>query len=541
MSKLNLVDHQISLVYFLADEAALSEQERLVSELNGEDLFPALPELKENFGSQAIWIGKREGKADQHPQSIDLTQPARDLLYGNRRGLLSRRKLNPALQHHLRYGDLPSASELGLTKKMIALELGQRASERLKAQGIVPVPLWIEPTHVELLSFGTGATAVLVNVALARIANNAAEELSLLELQEAVHALSRFNRCAWYDRDSNQRIEKGTFSFGTLVQKLIHHEAPSATAFTRVPTYTFAQLKDQVSPDQLEREAGYLARRYTSDYPFSSEHAGLSFVGDFDDNRHAVSLEGVATVQCPTTQPQTEFWRNWKSGPLMAAYLPIYLFLLHENWFLSDRRMKTVQPEEQSALLEELERIVDDTMVFDLYYRFPAISQISMQQSFADAIRAELRLESNFSALEATAGRVAERLQSEFAALDAEEARKEAELAEMRDARFNRIARLGTAALSGLTAYTILKDLFQLVADTWSIDWLKSLPVVERLIAQATIPFSELAAGWGALIVSALVSVLVYQIARRSPPDPKANKRATKVLLLNRIARLLRK
>lgn len=126
------------------------------------------------------------------------------------------------------------------------------------------------------------------------------------------------------------------------------------------------------------------------------------FLRDFADKRHAVTTEGVATLQCPQQDAeQTQFGSNWKTGPHAAAYLPIYALALHEDWFLSDRRVVAVEAQEQDKLLAGLEAVIDDAMMFDLYYRFPFVSQITMHQRFADAVRNAFKLDQKFASLQA--------------------------------------------------------------------------------------------------------------------------------------------
>ena len=62
------------------------------------------------------------------------------------------------------------------------------------------------------MDFQTGVTIVVVNAEISRVRGPAGEsqvnhrELTMVELQEAVHALSRFNVCRWYSRETGRPL-----------------------------------------------------------------------------------------------------------------------------------------------------------------------------------------------------------------------------------------------------------------------------------------------------------------------------------------------
>lgn len=548
MDAVELRENQISLYYWLGEDAEGDVSDRKIPSLmegyaaplrDGEVLGRLMKE-------EAIWrqIGQTENSDDanlMYPQSVDLSHPVRELISGRRPDRLSRYKLNPDLQHALRYGDLPSRFEAGLSKAVLCLEFGQRAKERITRSGVDALPLWIDLEDVELISFGTGARFITVNATLRRLApkdRDTTKALSLVEFREAVHALSRFNDCGWYDRATQQRIGAETFSLGQMIQSLGDRQPAKSVAVTRVPSYSYAFLDQAFDPSTLEREAAVLARRYTSDYKFTHEHAGLEFLRDFEDVRHAITTEGVATLQCARASgEQTDFSKNWKNNALKSAYLPVFLLLLHENWFLTDRDRAARQGRTDADLLDDLESVVDDAVSFGLFYRFPSVSQISMHQRMSDAIRKAFDLDVKFAELQRTARQVAERLRASQAARAANAAAEEAEAAARRASAFGAVASFGTAALSGLTAYTILKDVVLLF--TRSFGGLPAQSIRDRFFPNATGAPDVLVADWFALLLSVIIAVLAFFVARKMTPRNNPKVRAARVVSLSRIAKHL--
>jgi len=534
-----LEDHQISLIYLLDEIDVTAVTSRTIAETMSGGIAPAdvTAQFSRQHAAKKAWIdlardnaGKPEASGGS--ASIDLVKPVRGLLSGNRPGLLRRFCLAPEIEQILRYGDLPSEYDVDLSKKMICLDLGPRARARVEALGVCPKPLWINLTQTELLHFGTGATIVTVNAELMRIKDPNAANLdhdlapSLAEFQEAVHALARFNKCRWYDRETSEPLTEGHFSFGHLIHSLVRKDVPRSTHFTRVPTMAFARLPETTEPGVLEREAANLARRYTTDYPFSPENSDVSFLRDFDDMRHAITSEGFATVQCRREgHLETEFSQNWKTGPLAEAYLPIYMLLLHENWFLSERRDTAFEAANEDDLLHDLEQVVDDMALFQLYFRFPSFSLISMHQRAADAVRQALHLDEKLTFFQTVVLQISERLKAAYAAKEAEENLR-------RDEAFSWVARFGAAALAGLTAYTILKDLLLLVAS--SFDFSTLYP--------GTNPDQEvLVASWATFALSFLIALIAYYVAKQKTLLPKGTTRSARSVLLNRIAAHLQK
>ncbi len=548
MDAVELRENQISLFYWLGEGAKRDVSNRKVGSLMEGRGAPVRDgaALTHHLKDDAIWLQSiHTANSDDPnlvlPHSVDLADPIRELISGGRRDCLSRYILNPDLQHALRYGDLPSRFEAGLSKAVMCLEFGPRAKERIGGSGVDAVPLWIDLEDVEYVTFGTGARFINVNASLKRIVQadrKTTKTLSLIEFREAVHALSRFNECGWYDRATQERIGTAKFSLGQLIQGLGDSHPARSVPLTRVPTYSYAILDQALDPRELEHEAAVLARRYTSDYKFAHTDAGLEILRDFDDVRHAITTEGVATLQCATEAgEQTDFSRNWKNNALKTAYLPVFLLLLHENWFLSDRNRMATRGASEADLLDDLERVVDDTVSFGLFYRFPSVSQISMHQRMSDAIRRALALDTKFSDLQRTAEQVAVRLRAAQAEREADAAAQEAEAAARRASAFGAVASFGTAALSGLTAYTILKDVVLLVAR--SFGGLPAQSIRDRFFPNATGAPDVLVADWIALLLSAIIAVLAFFVARKMTPRHSPQFRAVRALSLSRIARHL--
>lgn len=552
MAEMLLADHQISLIYLLDDiDYSVADSLTLGDLLDGK-YFPTKEArtLSNEHGDALIW---EEATA---ALSQDLNTPLRDLLSGQRPSLMRRRTASVATSHLLKVGNVRNDKKGRFKAKDIRLELSTISRERLKTAGNDTEALCLQTASLERLDFTNGLTMIVATVEVSRPQSS---DLSLMELQEAVHALSRFNQCRWYARSADEALMQERFSFGSFVHRLVRNNVPAQTYFSRVPSYVYAKLADKADSDTLEYTAACLARRYTADYPFNLQETSVGFVRDFDDLRHAVALEGMATVQCARHHEQeTEFSANWKNAQLPKAYLPIYQSQLHQNWFLADRRAEAVSSnldfEELDAhgarpsIHEQLERVAIDMMEFQLFYHFPSVSQITMHQAVASAAQDAMRLEEKRTHLQSTVQQVSDRLKAAHEEM-------EAKSAEERGQSFNFVARIGTASLAGLTAFTILRDVALLVMETFRIGpapqtvdgaggamgaILRNFQGVPAQSIEAVLT-RELLAGWIAFGVSFVLSLFTYWIVRRQAPMQSKWARGTSALLLNRISTHLRR
>jgi hypothetical protein len=227
----------------------------------------------------------------------------------------------------------------------------------------------------------------------------------------------------------------------------------------RVATYALVRFGAVLSVADRDRYALLLARHYSTDYAASSDIGRVEWVRDFDTVRHAIAMEGAATVLGPTeASPELpDFLLKYATSTFEVHYRLIALLALHEHAFLVDRTaasiMSQAEMEDAPKSLERLAELREAALVLRLCYRFSEQSYITMHNAVNLAWRKVLRLNEMLAELDDSISDIAEHLSRLHEGAKAK--------------KYAWTATVGSAALGGLTAYTITKETLGLVADKY--------------------------------------------------------------------------
>lgn len=384
--------------------------------------------------------------------STDLHPAVASLISGERPELLKRWQLRDQAAQFVASADLYSADvpREARTKKILCLRLGSRATTRLRGSGEDGTVFLLGIRNVETIAFATGTSFLVARVTIGRPDQ---DHISAAELTEAVHAITRFNICCWIKVENVEPVDGPEFTLGTMLRSLVHPEVSDSVLTNRVASYVFARTTSSMDSSSHDAFCSYLARRYTSDYAMDVENARLRYIRDFENVRHAVSEEGTASVIQPNDAGQLPAsLENWRSSVLQSCYSPIVLLALHENWFLNLKRVDAVTTQSGEEAIPVLQGIVDSALLFRLWFRFSTVSDISMHNAIANALRDALGLD-----------RKLDEMQNDVEAMThclvaAQREKNEHEEA-VRHRRYYGIGVFSAAALVGLTAQQIAKEL----------------------------------------------------------------------------------
>ena len=259
----------------------------------------------------------------------------------------------------------------------------------------------------------------------------------------------QFGKVRWVHEDGSAGPSESPFVLGDLIQYLACARVTQDT-LERVTTSTYVRLAAPLEKRLRDRYALHLARHYTSDYEVSSDITGVEFVTDFDTVRHAVALEGAATVvgASPERPVLPTFLNNFKTGTYRRHYVPIALLARHEHAFLVRRTFMAVAsaanmtPSE--ATINRLAALRHDFVHFRLSYRFSELSFVTMHNTLNQAFRKILHLDRMLADLGADVAAADVLLRESY------ERRKYS--------HFYLITGVGGAALAALTGFTIIKE-----------------------------------------------------------------------------------
>ena len=335
----------------------------------------------------------------------------------------------------------------------MVLSFNDAAQKRLAAHSIASAALAVECRDITLTLFKTGHGFAATTIELSRLDRG---EISALELLEAQIMIGRFGTITWADVGNAGSLDGATFRLVELVQLLALGDR-GAAAPERVTTYTYAQFAELVPTPARDLFALHLARHYSSDYQTAAEIEGVAFVRDFETVRHAVALEGAATVLGPTSEAAHPpvFLQNFKTGTFRRHYVPIALLARHEHAFLVQRTSAAIltQKEMQDGpqTVRRLQELRESCLIFRLCYRFSELSSVTMHNSLNRAFRQILHLD-----------RLTEELDTDVETFEAhlrelrqsEERRNE----DQKHRRYYWVTVIGAGALAGLTMFSITKE-----------------------------------------------------------------------------------
>jgi hypothetical protein len=500
-----LSDHEIQILYRIDGLNASSGPATTLAELAAapgiaEDQIAA---LEGRYGGAKVWKRAASNDAGQ-----DFHRHIREMVSGHQEGLATRWSLDDAARTFVESASLYEQDidpVLRISKRLVLL-LSKSSKERLRSHSIDCDGLVVRIRTIALTLFQTGHGFAVTVVELER-SDGAA--LRALELLEAQILLTRFGKLAWTDARTGDLVRGAPFLLGDLVHRLATGKDVPPHAAQRVTTCTYAQFAEPAPTAERDLFGLHLARHYSTDYVISPDIGGVVFVADFETVRHVVALEGAATIVGAASDPSelASFVRNFKTVAFRRHYVPIALLARHEHAFLVARTSASVLPDDEKEgrdqVVERLERLRGDSHFFRLRYRFSELSFITMHNALNHAFRKVLNLD-----------RMMEELASDVASVEAyirevrdeEHRRREEE----KHRRYYWATLVGGAALAGLTAYTISREIGEL-----------GLGLLHEATRHEALPEeSKMLAGAIAVVLGLLVSGFTYWLGRRRGPAP---------------------
>lgn len=346
-----------------------------------------------------------------------------------------------------------------------------------------PQPGMLRVSGVEVLHFASG-----VGLALVTLEWGGKQPLTLDALQLLLSRLTpnrqkdvlRWAHLA--DPPADQR-----FSLSWLLSQLLVPAACRFEVWSRFFTYVYATLPAGTDPDALSDAAWRLSRHYSARYSVEPGWPGTELYAPFPDIRHALSLEGAATV----ASEASDFVAN---GGLLGrfgnCYLPLATLAYHEHAYLLDIAQEAARVpfgDDAAAQAQGLRQMTNRFLRFRLRYRLPLASDITMHNAFYEKMRRALQLEALETKLAQDVAETQDHLRrvadEAAAAVAREQAARNAESLHAQEEAFRRRERgrapiLGLFAglLTYLTSSAAFKDLEKFLPAAWKSDniWLSS-------------------------------------------------------------------
>jgi hypothetical protein len=467
-----------------------------------------VPALEGRLADTKVWKPATSSDAGQ-----DFHRHIREIVGGRREDLATRWILDDGARRLLDRADLYEQEVdpgLRVTKRM-ALMLTDAANARLGRHGIACDGLLVRISGITLTLFKTGHGFAVTVVELVRSDGG---PLSALELLEAQVLLARFGKLVWTDTRNGDIVPGDPFLLSDLVHRLACGMDKLSHVTQRVATYTYAQLAEPSPTELRDLFAQHLARHYTTDYAIAPDIKSVAFVADFETVRHAVALEGAATIvgATPERPELPAFLRDFRTATFRRHYVPIALLARHEHAFLVERTTASVlsrddMADEQRAVTQ-LKRLRAATLTFRLCYRFSELSFVSMHNALNLAFREILHLDRLMQDLGADVANAETYLREVH---EAEERRVERQ----KHQRYYWVTVIGGAALAGLTTYTIGKELGEL-----------GVHALARLLGRKELTsFDELIPGGIGVILGLGVAYLAVQLGYRRGPSWQEDER----------------
>jgi len=247
--------------------------------------------------------------------------------------------------------------------------------------------LWILSMQVLHFASGTG-------LALVTLEWKGAQPLTLEKLQLLLSRLTPNRQkdvLSWAqfaDPAQDQR-----FSLSWLLGQVLVPAACSFEVWSRFFTVVYAALPAGTDANALSNAAWRLSRQYSEGYTAEPGWPGTELYAPFTDIRHALSLEGAATV----ATGDSDFVTNGGLlGRFDTCYVPLAALAYHEHAYLLDiaQEAACIPPgNDAAAQAQALRRLTDRFLRFRLRYRLPLASDITMHNAFYEKARRALQLE----------------------------------------------------------------------------------------------------------------------------------------------------
>ncbi len=445
-------DHEIQILYRIDGIDIASGPNTTLSAIAS---APGIPDdqkaaLTGRYKETAIWKRELSTGVGQ-----DFHNHIREVVGGKREDLATRWTLDDTAKRFLESAALyeRETDRMSRVNKRMILSFNDVAQKRLAAYSTVSSGVAVTCKDIKLTLFKTGHGFAATTLELSHLDRG---KMSAVELLEAQITIGRFGLIRWADVRNAGSPDGAPFRLVELIQRLALGDKGTASP-ERVTTYTYAQFAEPLPTPARDLFALHLARHYSSDYQIAAEIEGVAFVKDFDTVRHAVALEGAATVigTTPEAAQSPVFLQNFKTGTFHRHYVPIALLARHEHAFLVLRTSAAVLTQEEMKdgplTVRRLQELREACLLFRLCYRFSELSSVTMHNSLNRAFRQVLHLD-----------RMTEELDTDVETFEAhlrklrlsEERRKEDRI----HRRYYWVTVIGAGALAGLTMFSITKE-----------------------------------------------------------------------------------
>ena len=353
-------------------------------------------------------------------------------------------------------GDLRSNRDQASVLKPV-IHLSPAACRRLEAAGCEVLAPRFHFADIHYHRFRTGMGVLVVELRLTT------SPLPSLMLNEALHALTRFNAVGWEancsPRHLSNKERRLAPSLGLVVRALLGDNA--SEKHWRVFSHVYVRLPSDaaVKDDDLV----HLARHYTSDYHLGGDTGETVLMRDFDDVLHCIANEGLATVVLADTDAPS-FLQDYYNKATRPAHLPIALLNFHSEQALQHYLAETavwlekerVPQMSLSAMAEQQRTLIN----FDTHFFLPVISRINTHNRMHRAIQQVKHLDQQHQM-------VARFTHLLSALIEARQRARASKKNAERSLRYCRLAAWGVGAAAYLTVFSIAREILELGEKEW--------------------------------------------------------------------------
>lgn len=407
-SQTHINDHRITLFYFFNHHCPIQD----ISDKN----LAQLPLIKSQ--------GKPLWEAHKYNLSKDLISPIHQLFHKQNKSITSWQFNKQNLRQ--------------LNQSQITLTLRNRSQQRLKQNqdSTAPIQLSLEQLLHHQFSSGFSITSLELKLHCNKQAP------TLLQLNESVAALARFNKLQLKDNNSD-------YTLGQLIQ-LLHGETSSEkekkeNKAKRVYTHSYIQIKNQslLEEQQSQDIINRLALHYTSDYQLKNTQGRVEIIQDYHNVSHAFALEGSSTlVQLQEDSP--EILQDYKNKVIRPAQQPIHLLAFHlENAMQQYQQLTSYwinQPQKLKKDAKILSDIENQLRNFKLNFFYPIISRINSHNQMQQKLYHIKQLDTQFNHLGKNTEMINQLIKQQH------------------QTRYCKLASFGIAAAGYLTSFSIIKE-----------------------------------------------------------------------------------
>ena len=397
----------------------------------GDDLHPAV--VAQFADAEGGWSAGRRVPA------VTLSQQGLDLLNG-------KSALPPGDPRNLLAGDTGSDTSNYSGKAGLLLDVGPRGQPQ---RGILRV------ISLRVLHFASGTGLGLLTLEWA-----GPQPLTLETLQLVVRRLTpnRQKDVLTWAHFADPPKDAG-FSLSWLLSQVLLPAACGFEVWSRFFTIVYCTLPYGTEAKVLSDAAWRLSRHYSpGSYAAEPGWPGSEIYAPFADVRHALSLEGAATV---VAEGSAFINDGGHIGRFVTCYVPMAALAYHEHAYLLDIAQEAARIPHDGAPASQadvLRRMTDRFLRFRLRYRLPLASDITMHNAYYEKARRALQLEALEAKLSQDVADAQAHLRRLAQEAGAEAAHARDEALRKRERQLAPILGLFAGMLTFLTTSAVFKD-----------------------------------------------------------------------------------